>query len=532
MKKLIAMLLTLLMVLTLVACQQNQTDLNADSTPPDTQTEAPSTTTPDEPQITKGGTLVISMIADAATMQPTEIRSPTNLNFANPVFETLLSYDENGDPQPFLAESFVEDVPNLTYTIELKQGIKFHDGAELNAEVCKWNLDLYMEKGVLRSSFFSNLDSVEVTGNYTVVLHLKQWDSTLPNALARQGGYMASKEAYEKDPEGFGAHPVGTGPFMFDKWEQGVSMSFVKFADYWQGEPNLDGVRFDVYANDLVAQAAVQAGDVHVMCPTDTAIIDDMRTKGYTVYNMNVPQSCYTLCFNCVSDDPLSDVKVRQAMAYAINADAITNALFGDYGASTNQYALVGSTYYNNGVDIKYDLEKAKDLLKEAGYADGFSTKLTTVSSNRIVEVCQVIADQLAEIGIQVELNLVDGGAYMNALGNWESGLFMHTMSMYNGVDSQLAGNFKQNLQSGLGIGSFLHPDDLNEVMLQACAADKDTAVSLFKDAQKMIVEDYCLVRPFTISFQTFITSPKLHDCGYAENTPYNSTLHKAWIEP
>ena len=109
--------------------------------------------------------------------------------------------------------------------------------------------------------------------------------------------------------------------------------------------------------------------------------------------------------------------------------------------------------------------------------------------------------------------------------------MLLHTMSMYNGVDSQLAGNFKQGLVSGLGVGSFLHPDDLNELLLSASSSNKDKAVEQFKQAQKMIVEDYCLVRCLTVSFQTFVASAKLHDCGYGENTPYNSTLHLAWIE-
>lgn len=536
MKKLISVVLALLIALSLVACGQKQKPDEPENPAVTGSGTAPvessiPTDAPQEAEVTKGGTLVIAVTADAASMHPLEIRSPSNLNYANPIFETLLAFDENGDPQPFLAKSITEDVENLTYTLELNEGIKFHDGTELTAEICKWNLDLYMEQGVLRSSFFANVESVEVTGDYTVVLHLTQWDSTLPNALARQGGYMASKEAYEKNPEGFGENPVGTGPFQFEAWEHGVSMSFVKFADYWQGEPNLDGVRFDVYANELVAQAAVQSGDVHIMSPTDSTIISDMQSKGYVVYKMRVPQSCYTVCYNCVSDDPLSDVRVRQAMSYAIDNEALNTALFGDGGAATNQYALVGSTYYNEDVGIQYDLEKAKSLMKEAGYETGFATKLTVVNSPRIVEVCQVVADMLSEIGITVELNLVDGGAYMKAIGTWEPGMLLHTMSMYNGVDSQLAGNFKQGLVSGLGVGSFPHPDDLNELLLSASSSSKDKAVEQFKQAQKMIVEDYCLVRCLTVSFQTFVASAKLHDCGYGENTPYNSTLHLAWIE-
>lgn len=419
MKKLTALFITLSMAFSLAACSSNPASPTAPQT---SSVPASNSSGITELEVTKGGTLILTLLADAATMVSTDIRSPTNLYYASPIYETLLAYDKDGNPQPFLAKSFTEDIANNSYIIELNKGIKFHDGTELNAEVCKWNLDLYLEKGVLRTSFFSNVDSVEVTGDYTVVLKLKQWDSTLPNALARQGGYMISKTAYEKSPEGFGEAPIGTGPFKLAKWERGVSMEFAKFSDYWQGEPYLDGVKIVIYANDLVAQAAVQAGDVHIMSPTDASIIEDMKSKGFNVYTMNVPQSCYTVCFNTVKGDELANVKVRQAMAYAINDNDISVALFGDYASPTNQYAAKGSTYYNDKIEIKYDVEKAKALMKEAGLEKGFSTTLTTVNSTRMVEVCQAVADQLSKINIKVDLNLVDGGAYIKSIDKWESG--------------------------------------------------------------------------------------------------------------
>lgn len=143
MKKLISIVLSLLIVLPLVACGQKTSDQTKEPVTTDSGTavvdEQPEQTEePQEAEIVKGGTLVIAVTADAATMHPLEIRSPSNLNYANPIFETLLAYDENGNPQPFLAKSITEDVENLTYTIELNEGIKFHDGSELNAEICKW----------------------------------------------------------------------------------------------------------------------------------------------------------------------------------------------------------------------------------------------------------------------------------------------------------------------------------------------------------------------------------------------------------
>ena len=131
-----------------------------------------------------------------------------------------------------------------------------------------------------------------------------------------------------------------------------------------------------------------------------------------------------------------------------------------------------------------------------------------------------------------MELKLVDGGAYMKAIDTWESGLLLHTMSMYNGINSQLAGNFRQGLSGGaLGSGSFLHPDDLNKVLNDACEADRETSIKLFKESQHMIFEDYCMLRAICVTNQAFVSSPKLHDCGYAENTPYYSSFYKAWLE-
>ena len=343
---------------------------------------------------------------------------------------------------------------------------------------------------------------------------------------------MISKEAYEKDPKGFSEHPVGTGSFKFKSWEHGVSMLFEKFDKYWQGEPNLDEIEFVIYKNEVVAQAALISGEIHVMSPLGFNTTDSLKAQGYNVDIMNVPQTCYTVCINCVKEGPLSNVKVRQAMAYAMDGEEIIPVLFGSYAEVTNQYGVPGSLYYDETVDIKHDLDKAKSLMKEAGYEKGFTTQITVVNSERSIKFCQIIAEQLAKININLELKIVDGGAYMKAIDTWDSGLLLHTMSMYNGINSQLIGNFRQGLSGGaLGSGSFLHPDDVNDVLNQAAGSLSQDAPALFKKAQHMIFEDYCMLRALCVTYQAYVSSPKLHDCGYAENTPYYSNFYKAWLE-
>lgn len=481
-----------------------------------------------------GGDLHIAIASDANTMLIPEMRAVDEHKYAMVVYEGLFTVNEEGKPEPLLCESYEEDIENLTYTLHLRKGVKFHDGTDFNAEVCAWNLELYKEKGVQAGAFLKSLNHVEVVDDYTVVLHLDYWDSLIPYSLMRQAGWMGSKAAYEQyGPDYMREHPVGTGAFKFVSWERGVSMKFERFDDYWRGRPHLDTVTLHVYNTDLVAQAALEAGDVHVIWPTDYKIADYLATRGYISTNSILPDFNYSVCFNCTDpESPCYDIRVRQAIAYAIDRDKVYAGVFLGHGVPVTQYGSPNGAFYSNDFDgYAYNPEKAKELLAEAGYADGLTLTIDCQTFSTRVDTCAILKEQLAKVGINLEINTMDTAAFSTAINGWTDDMLLHTNLMANGAASQINANFRQNLTAALGITSLLHPDELEAAIVAAVSADSESADALWQDVQEMIFGEYCMLKAIVTNYMVTVTSPKLHDANVSAIGAATSTLWSAWLE-
>lgn len=459
--------------------------------------------------------------------------------YYNFYYETLMRFDKNGDVYPYLAESLEEDIENLRYIIKLRKGIKFHDGTELNAEACKFCLDKYKEEGILKASAASLVTDIEILDEYTVAINLSQWDSVLPSQLARNMGFMASKTAYETlGHDGFAEAPAGTGPYKLVEREFEASVTFEKFEDYWQGEPIIDKAVVRVIADDSIAMAALEMGEIDAFFPSSYEIADYLEAEGFNIVVAAVPSSAYTLCFDMShEDDPLHDIRVRQAVAYAIDREAVVNAIFGKYGVITNQYATPTSPYYNPDVEgYTYNPEKAKALLAEAGYPDGFTTRISICSSSTTdpsVRAQQIVAEQLKAVGITAEINLFEGGQWTNMANDWAPGMLTCKTTYANGTPSMIAMNYRHGLSNVLGTDAFVVSDKLDDLVVRGMAAPKEEAIELFKQAQKIIFDDDCMVKVLCLFANTAAVNPKLMDSGIGEVThlvPGEWTLWTAYF--
>ncbi|MDD6882765.1 MAG: ABC transporter substrate-binding protein [Eubacteriales bacterium] len=542
MKKFVSLVLVVLLMLASIACTKPANDPkdNADPQPATTDANTPDTNPSAEPVVVdkEGGTLKIGLTLDFTKPLWLDTRNQNDFVYTNCYLETLMVFDKNGAPQPFLAKSVTGDAAEKTYTIVLNEGIKFHDGSLLNAEVCAWNLQMYKDQGVLSTSFLKQFDHAEVVDEYTVKVYLTDWDSTFTYGLARQAGFMHSKKQYDENgAEGCAAHPIGTGPFMFESHEPDISTTFVRFDEYWQGRPNLDAIEITVYADHTTANAALQAGEINVRFPDSPNDAKELSALGFSIQTTKVPSASVTVCFNSANEaDPFYDVRVRQAAAYAIDRDAIMKALWGDYGSPITQYGIEGQPWYNDDiVGYEYNPEKAKELLAEAGYPDGFDTKIMTSSTTSYVNVCQIVAEELAAVGIRVELTPSDNATYLKSISGWESGMLYHPMTLSNGGPSIMNANFVQGISSGLAVTSFIHPDDLNDTILSAVSAvSEEEANALWQQAEKMIFEDYCLLKAIGAIYDIAALDSNIHDSGIGETVsrvPGNWTLWNAWIE-
>lgn len=518
MKKLLILMVILFVSFTVFAGGASESNLNT------------------QPTEKKGGVVVIGTTSTVTSLNSIDMRG-TDQFFENLLYESLLTVGANGVIEPVLAESYFGDPENKTYTFKLRQGVKFHDGSDFNAEVAKWNLEYYKEKGVYGPSYLGVVESIEIVDDYIIVLHLSTWDAFLPVSMARGGGasYIMSKLAYDTyGSEYLAKHPVTTAAFMFDSWKEGEYIKLVKFADYWQGEPLLDGVTVEMYSEDMVLQAAFEAGDVHIYGVSSGDTASYLESKGYFIQRSSSASMAYVIGFECNEPkDPFRDVRVRQAVCYALDSQAITDTCFAFNGQVATQLDSEGGTYYNKKVnDYSLNIEKAKELLAEAGYPKGFTTTLSTMSLWNLPLPAQMIVEQLKKVGITVNLNIVERAQFFVLQDGWgtEGGMFMSCFSLPAGGGSQYAANFAQNLGSGFGRTSILHPDDVNDLIQKAKNSSGEECVSYIKDVEELIFNKYCLMNVFCLTHSMTAISDKLIDSNYGKDTGSSNTLWKAYL--
>ena len=539
MKKVICLILALIMVLSLAACTKGQggnngenNSSNENKVPNEQGNQSGQGDSENVDDSKKGGTLNIAIESDCTGIAAwTTNGNTTDLICSWPMLESLFTLDSEGKIVCHLAESYEADPDALTYTIKLRDNIYFSDGSKLNAETAKWNLEFTRERSKKAPNLIGELESVDVVDDLTVRLNLSSWNSCLPYGLARECGFMYSKESYDKMGEAaFEVNPVGTGPFIQTSWERDIKHEYVRNDNYWNGSVNLDGVTISIYKTALVAQAALESGEIDVWHNSDFSLNEMMAEKGFTIATGSIYNTTPLLCFNSVNEDePFSDIRVRRAISYAIDTQTLMDTVYYGLGRSGNQFC-VGDYYHTDEVKgYPYNLEKAKELLAEAGYPNGFDTTLTALPSQ--TAAVTIIKDQLKNVGINVELNIMELSTYAVELIGWKSGMLYHPSSCTPCVPTQLASMFCQGLSGQvLGLTSMDHPDSVDQY-LKACLAAKNDEEQLenLRLAQVEMIDTYCMYVPVGEAPLVFVKSPKLHDDGINDACFYSATLATAW---
>ena len=355
-------------------------------------------------------------------------------------FDTLLRADNKGNIYPGLAETYKLAGDRSSITFNLRKDVKFHDGSEFNADVAKWNLDNYIDAGLQK--FWK---SVEVVDNNTVRINFKEWQNTTFSSVVEPTypPFMISKAAFDKNGKDYMmSHPIGTGPFSFDGFTLDVSLKFKKNPNYWiKGKPYLDGIDFSLIADISTRKMAMKAGQGDILEMQSGKDILEFKNAGFNV-QMAASTSLFTLLPDSANaNSPWSNIKVREAAEYAIDKEALAE-VFG-YGFAKAPYQIVppaSSLAYNQDFNLgrKYDAAKAKQLLTEAGFADGFDTTLTAIPmANR--DSVAAIQSYLAAVGIRAKLDFPEMGRwvsnYMGPNANWNNAVVYCLVFNISGLD-------------------------------------------------------------------------------------------------
>ena len=454
-----------------------------------------------------------------------------------PVYESLFKPNAEGGVDPWLLESYEMDKDNLTYTFHIRPGITFSDGTPLDAEAMKWNLDHYLEVGAKVAALLSSIESVEVVDDLTVVLHLSTWSSILPYAFSRECGYMYSPTFYQEHGEEYCTqHPCGTGPFVMTEWNYDVSKRFEARDDYWGGPVKLDAVEYIIYTDALVAQAAMQSGELDVYLAPDPETARSMEASGITIKACPVASSTYMLCFNSLNttgDDPTGDVRVRKAISHAVDWKALVQAVWGDYASYRNQFGVGQHFYSDSVIGYDYDPELSKQLLAEAGYPDGFTIELKTEDSSPLINSATIIQQYLSEVGINAELSVLAGADGNAAEAGWGKGLWVHGSSVYVSAPMQMASMFRQNLSGHvLGLTTLLRPDDVEAALaLSVSAATEEEAVAAVGEANRLLTDEYDIITNFAETRGLFAVADYVKDSGIGESFYSVADLANAWLD-
>lgn len=412
MKKLLTLILCLAMVLTVfVGCSSTPaTEEGASASGDAAQGEAADSEYKD--------TLVYALNTDVQSLDPQIQNDTTSESVVKMLYNTLLKFEDDGTVVGDLAESWSVSEDKLTWTFNLKQGVKFHNGKELTSADVKATFDraLNAEAGGLRTTeIIKMFTAVEAPDPYTVTITTDGPYGPMESLMCNMSlGIMDADyiEQYGLDLGTSVEGENGTGPFKVVSWERDQEIVVERFDDYFGTPAKLQTVVYTIIPEAASRVIALETGEVDVIDkPTDEDLARlEADTENFTVLRKpTISQRLFR--FGC-NDPIISNTKVRQAIVYAIDRQAIIDALFtGSAYPSTAPLAPVTFGYSNLG-EIEQDLELAKSLLAEAGYPDGFDTKIvTTERYQNGIELAEIISQQLAEIGINAEIEVWEWSA-------------------------------------------------------------------------------------------------------------------------
>ncbi|WP_339948338.1 ABC transporter substrate-binding protein [uncultured Albimonas sp.] len=351
-----------------------------------------------------GGTLRVISGHNPSSLDPSTGASGTDHTFLYCFYDSLVDWDpETLAARPGLASSWEFPEAN-TLVLTLEQGVTFHDGAPFDAAAVKFNLD--RNRGAQVSNVrndLANIEEVEATDAHTVTIRLKAPDTALPLILSDRAGLMVSPKALGDDPErDMARNPVGTGPWRFVSWTDSESVRGERFADHWrEGVPGVDGLELRIITEKATAFRAIQSGQAdlaYLLAEQQKTLIERMpQLQLFEGPTLRV----HKLYFNS-SRGPLADVRVRQAIGYALDREAFVTATQAGVGEPARMVLPKAHWAWSEAAagHMVYDPDKAKALLKEAGFEDGVELTIMGMHDQASVQRSEVVLEQLAAVGV------------------------------------------------------------------------------------------------------------------------------------
>jgi len=452
--------------------------------------------------------LRIAVGIDADTLDPASQTTTTVINMIDYMYEPLVNaeyVDKPGEIKAQLAERWQVSRDGLTYTFQLRRGVAFHDGTPVNAAAVKFSLERLLDPRIRvpNRHLVAAMKSVEATGDLTVRVTLSQPSPVfLPN-IGGALGAIISPAAVARAGDRFSVAPAGagTGPYLFKEWRRGDSILLERNPNYWGKKPIFDEVLFRVVPDAGTRLTQLLAGDVHMaMLPPAPDVKGLRRNPRVNVVEAATDRTVFLVLNN--QWGPLKDARVRQAMNYAINKKAILASVLFDLGTvsvSPCPPMMFGGTPVQEG-GWPYNPIKAKQLLAEAGYKDGFEVNFFAPTGRYIqdFQFAQAIASQLRNVNVRANVSTMDWPSYVGMILTPPDRTRVQMIVLgwawpVLDCDGALYGQFHSGVAhppTGLG-PAFYKNEKVDQLLLDArTTIDQEKRKALYKEAQQLIWND------------------------------------------
>jgi len=366
--------------------------------------------------------LKISMYADITGLDPHDTTDNVSYSVQSGIFERLFQFDAEMKLYPQLATSYSSNEDATEFTIQLRKGVTFQDGSVFNASAVKANFDRLADqtKGLKRNSLYSMIDTVTVLSASEVSIKLNKSFGAFINTLAHPSAVMWSPATLAQYPAevDLRMNPVGTGPFKFETWQPGQAVKLVKNDNYWKADwPKVDSVTFYPSPEDSTRVAALKSGQVNAIYPLAADLISAVESDSKLAVQRDPSIYMYYMALN-TQHKPLADIRVRQAINYAVNKDLWLKVNYASMGVPAKSVIAPNVQFHQQQTDVNYSYnpEKAKQLLKEAGYENKLNLKLWTSNATQRVRGAQFVKQQLGQVGIKLTIVPMDSGTQISKL--------------------------------------------------------------------------------------------------------------------
>lgn len=447
--------------------------------------------------------LVVAVHSDASTLDPAGSNDVPSHNIQQPIFEGLVKRDSEGKLIPGLAKEW-KVIDDLTYEFSLQEDVKFHDGVAFNAEAVKINIERLLDPEVASSKYdyFEMISEIEVVDEYIVRIKTEYPFTPILAHLSHSGAAIVSPKTIEADYEAIkngqkpgtviSENPVGTGHFKFESWTPGEEVNLVKNDEYWGEKALVDTVTFKIIPESGTRNADLERGFVHIVDPVQPSEVLQLNDSDFATVVQTPSTGLSFIGFN-MSKAPFDDVLVRKAVSMIIDKQEVIDGVYDGFGiAAEGPLAPKVFGYSKEIKGIDQNIEEAKQLMKEAGYEDGFNATLWTNDNPQRVDTAIILQNALKEINVELTIEQMEFGTYIEKLKSGDHDMYMlgwtnPLVDADNGLYSLFHSSTEGIPPNAMWYGSSV-VDDLLDKGREA--TDEEERLELYKQAQEEIIAD------------------------------------------